>query len=156
MLRITPGSISRRVQDAPRIWGVIPQRGEPSNGIAHRRNLTAYVDGFVAAAADENKDRYITYARAAAVVFKEHGALNVVECWGDDVPDEDVSSFPMAVNCRADETLVFSWITWPSKEARNAGMKKVMADPRLSPESNPLAFVGQRKVYGGFKMIVEE
>ena len=132
------------------------QRGDASNGIARRRNLSAYVDVFVAAVAAENKDLYITHARAAAVIFKEHGALNVIECWGDDVPDEDVTSFPQAVKCRADETLVFSWITWPSKEARNAGMKKVMADPVLSPESNPLPFAGQRIIFGGFKMIVEE
>ena len=132
------------------------QRGEASNGIGHRRNLTAYVDGFVTAVAGENKDLYITHARAAAVVFKEHGALNVVECWGDDISDQEITSFPMAVRCRTDENLVFSWILWPSKKARNVGMKKVMADPRLNPESNTLSFAGQRMIYGGFMVIVEE
>ena len=132
------------------------QSGIAGSGIAQTKNLTRYVDGFVAAVPDENKDLYISHARAAAIVFKEHGALNVVECWGDNVPDGEVTSFPMAVKCRADETLVFSWITWPSKEARNAGMKKVMADPRLSPENSTLFFAGQRMIYGGFKVIVDE
>lgn len=132
------------------------QRGETSNGIGRRKNPAAYVEAFVTAVRDENKDSYITHARAAAVIFKEHGALNVVECWGDDISDQDVSTFPMAVKCRTEETLVLSWIIWPSKEARNTGMKKVIADPRLSPENNPLSFAGQRMIYGGFKMIVEE
>ena len=132
------------------------QTAVTSNGSAQRKNLHAYIDGFVAAIPDKKKELYITQARTAAVVFKEHGALNVVECWGDAVADEDVTAFPLAVNCKADETLVFSWITWPSKEARHAGMKKVMADPRLSPDSKPLPFAGQRMIFGGFKMIVEE
>jgi uncharacterized protein YbaA (DUF1428 family) len=131
------------------------QRGVPDDRLAARRAL-GYVDGFVAAVPAANRGRYLTHARRAALVFKEHGALNVVECWGDDIPDGVTTSFPLAVNCRAGETVVFSWITWPSKEARNAGMKKVMADPRLSPQSNPMPFDGQRMINGGFAMIVDE
>lgn len=54
-----------------------------------------------------------------------------------------------------DETVVFSWITWPSRQARDAGMKKVMADPRMQPEANPMPFDGKRLIYGGFETIVE-
>ncbi len=115
-----------------------------------------YVDGFVAAVPNENKEMYKKHAQAAAIVFKDHGALKLVECWGDDVPDGEVTSFPMAVKCKPDETVVFSWITWPSKEARNEGMKKVMADPRLNRDSNPMPFDGRRMIYGGFEMIVDE
>ena len=71
-----------------------------------------------------NKDEYIKHAKEAAVVFKEHGALKLIDCWGDDVPDGEITSFPMAVKCKEDETVVFSWIVWPSKEVRNEGMKK--------------------------------
>ena len=114
-----------------------------------------YVDGFVAAVPTANKEKYREHAEAAAGVFREHGALKLVECWGDDVPDGEVTSFPMAVQCKADETVVFSWILWPSREVRNEGMKKVMDDPRLRPENNPMPFDGKRMIYGGFEMIVE-
>ncbi|PSN11200.1 DUF1428 domain-containing protein [filamentous cyanobacterium CCT1] len=118
-----------------------------------------YVDGFVLAVPTANKERYKQHAETAAVVFKEHGALKLVECWGDDVPDGDVTSFPMAVKCQDDETVCFSWILWPSREVRNQGMAAVMADPRMQPEANPelteMPFDGQRMIYGGFDMIVE-
>ena len=70
-------------------------------------------------------------------MFKEHGALRVVECWGDDVPEGKLTSFPMAVKRKDDETVVFSWITWPSREARDEGMKKMMADPRHAAGHEP-------------------
>jgi uncharacterized protein YbaA (DUF1428 family) len=114
-----------------------------------------YVDGFVAAVPTANKDAYLRHAQDAAVVFKDHGALKLVECWGDDVPPGEVTSFPMAVQCRDDETVVFSWIIWPSRAARDAGMRKVMDDPRMSEEANPMPFDGQRLIYGGFELIVE-
>jgi hypothetical protein len=74
-----------------------------------------YVDGFVAAVPTANREIYRQHAEKAAAVFKEHGALSVVECWGDDVPEGKLTSFPMAVQRQADETVVFSWITGPSK-----------------------------------------
>lgn len=115
-----------------------------------------YVDGFVAAVPTKNKEAYREHAEKAAIVFKEHGALKLVECWGDDVPEGKITSFPMAVKCEPDETVVFSWIIWPSREARNRGMEKVMSDPRLQPDSNPMPFDGKRLIYGGFEMIVDE
>ncbi|MCO6441198.1 MAG: DUF1428 domain-containing protein [Nitrococcus mobilis] len=114
-----------------------------------------YVDGFVAAVPTQNKERYVHHAKQAAAVFKEHGALQVVECWGDDVPEGEVTSFPMAVQRQPDETVVFAWITWPSREIRNQGMEKVMSDPRMQPESNPMPFDGKRLIYGGFEVIVD-
>jgi uncharacterized protein YbaA (DUF1428 family) len=63
-----------------------------------------YVDGFVAAVPTANREIYKKHAEAAAIVFKEHGALKLVECWGDDVPDGKVTSFPMAVKRKDDET----------------------------------------------------
>lgn len=114
-----------------------------------------YVDGFVAAVPAANREIYRQHAEKAAAVFREHGALNVVECWGDDVPDGKLTSFPMAVKREADETVVFSWITWPSRQVRDEAWKKVMADPRLQPDSNPMPFDGKRLIYGGFEVIVE-
>jgi uncharacterized protein YbaA (DUF1428 family) len=114
-----------------------------------------YVDGMVAAVPTANREQYRIHAEKAAVVFKEHGALKFVECWGDDVPEGEVTSFPMAVKCKPDETVVFSWILWPSRQARDEGMKKVMADPRVKPDVNPMPFDGKRLIFGGFEMIVE-
>ena len=115
-----------------------------------------YVDGFVLAVPTANKEKYIKHASIAAEVFKEHGATSVVECWGDDVPQGEVTSLPMAVKCEENETVVFSWITWPSKEVRDAGMAKMMEDDRLNPEVNPMPCDGKRMIFGGFEMILEE
>jgi len=113
-----------------------------------------YVDGFVAAVPTANRDKFLRHAQDAAVVFKEHGALQVVECWGNDVPEGKLTSFPMAVQRKDDETVIFSWITWPSKAVRDEGMAKVMADPRMQPDKNPMPFDGKRVIYGGFEVIV--
>lgn len=114
-----------------------------------------YVDGFVIAVPTANKEKFRKHAEDASVVFKELGALQVVECWGDDVPDGEVTSFPLAVKRKDDETVVFSWIVWPSKEVRDMGMKAMMEDPRMHPENNPMPFDGRRMIFGGFAPIVE-
>lgn len=114
-----------------------------------------YVDGFVLAVPTANREIYKAHAEKAAVVFKDHGALKLVECWGDDVPEGVVTSFPMAVKRQPDETVVFAWITWPSKEVRDAGMQKVMEDPRLHGSAESMPFDGKRMIYGGFQMIVD-
>lgn len=115
----------------------------------------SYVDGFVAAVPTANREAYRQLATTAAAVFTEYGALKVVECWGDDVPDGKVTSFPMAVKRAGDETVVFSWIVWPNRAARDEGMQKAMADPRVQPDTNPMPFDGERLIYGGFEVIVE-
>lgn len=115
-----------------------------------------YVDGYVIAVPTANREAYKELADTAAPVFKEHGALRVVECWGDDVPEGKVTSFPIAVMRKDDETVVFSWIIWPSRQARDEGMKKAMADPRLQPGMNPMPFDATRMIFGGFEMIVDK
>lgn len=115
----------------------------------------SYVDGFVAAVPAANKSAFLEHAASAATVFKEYGALKVVECWGDDVPEGELTSFPMAVKKKDDETVVFSWLIWPSKEARDEGIEKAMKDPRLGPETNPMPFDGKRMIFGGFEMVLE-
>jgi len=114
-----------------------------------------YIDGFVAAVPTANREKYMRHAELAAVVFKEHGALHIVEGWGDDVPDGEVTSFTKAVQKKDDETVVFSWIVWPSKEVRDAGMQKVMADERMTQAANPMPFDGKRLIYGGFETLLE-
>ena len=113
-----------------------------------------YIDGFVLAVPTANRELYRKQAADAAPIFKEHGALRLVECWGDDVPEGEVTSFPMAVKRKPDETVVFSWIVWPSKQVRDAGMKKVMEDPRIKESFGSMPFDTKRMIYGGFKSFV--
>ena len=115
-----------------------------------------YLDGFVAAVPRAKKDAYLKHASDAAVVFKDFGALSVVESWGDDVPNGKLTSFPMAVQRKDDEVVVFSWIQWPSKAVRDSAWEKVMADPRMNAENNPMPFDGKRMIYGGFQIIMEK
>ena len=116
----------------------------------------SYVDGYVLAVPTANKAAYIELAESMAELFKAHGALAVIECWGDEVPEGEVSSFPMAVKCRPDETVVFSWALWPSKAVRDQGMQAVMEDERMSGlDHSTMPFDGKRMIFGGFETIVE-
>ncbi|MHA7872038.1 MAG: DUF1428 domain-containing protein [Hyphococcus sp.] len=115
-----------------------------------------YVDGFVLAVPTAKKEAYRKLAEDMAPIFKKHGAMSLIECWGDDVPDGEVTSFPMAVKCAEDETVVFSWIAWPDKETRDGGNKRVMAELEaagMDPADSP--FDGKRMIFGGFQTLVE-
>lgn len=114
-----------------------------------------YIDGFVAAVPTARREEFRDHATKAAVVFREFGALQVMEAWGDDVPEGKITSFPLAVKREPDETVVFSWILWPSREVRNEAMPKIMADPRLQPDVNPMPFDGKRVIFGGFEPLVD-
>ena len=115
----------------------------------------SYIDGFVIPVPAGKKDAYREMAAKAAPIFMEHGATRVVECWGDDVPDGKTTDFKRAVKAEADEAIVFSWIVWPSREARDEGSKKVMADPRMQPTGGDMPFDMKRMIVGGFKPIVQ-
>ncbi len=115
----------------------------------------SYVDGFVIAVPTANKQAFIDYARKFDPVFIEFGATRVVECWGDDVPAGKVTDFQRSVLATADETVMFSWIEWPDKATRDAGMKKMMEDPRMDPQNNPMPFDGKRMIFGGFAPVVD-
>ncbi|ADH90640.1 protein of unknown function DUF1428 [Ancylobacter novellus DSM 506] len=116
----------------------------------------SYVDGFVLAVPTAKKDDYRILAAKCAPIFIDHGAQHVMECWGDDIPDGKVTDFRMAVKATPEESVVFSWIVWPSKETRDAGMKAFMDDPRLKEMGDTPPFDGQRMIFGGFAPIVDE
>ncbi len=113
-----------------------------------------YIDGFVAAVPTANKEAYLEHARVTAPVFKKYGALRVVDSWGVDVPDGETTSFPMAVKAKPGEIVVFAWIEWPSKDARDKGMENCMADPVFAGDM-PMPFDGQRMIMGGFETIMD-
>lgn len=119
--------------------------------------MPRYVDGFVLAVPKDRLHEYRKIARLAGKVWKEHGALEYVECLHDESSAETTPSFPRSVKLKPGEVLVFSWITYKSRAARNRIMKKVMNDPRLADMTDPAAmpFDTKRMMYGGFKPFVE-
>ena len=114
-----------------------------------------YVDGFVIAVAKDRTDEYEKIARDAAEVWREHGALSVTECLADDVPYGELTSFPRAVQATDDETVVFSWIVYESREARDEVNTKVMADSRMQGDTAEMPFAAERMIVGGFRTLVE-
>ena len=108
-----------------------------------------YVDGFVLAVRKDKIDAYKSLARTACEVWMEYGALDYVECIGDDVPYGEVTSFPRAVMAKEDEIVVLSWIVYRERESRDAVNKKVMEDSRLKNAGMP--FDGKRLIFGGFE-----
>ena len=112
-----------------------------------------YIDGFVAPVFPGKREGYVEVATRAAPIFLEHGAIQVVETLSDDVPHGKVTDFYRAVDARDDETIAFSWIVWPSKDARDAGMAKVMADERMQDQDMP--FDMKRMIFGGFEMVLD-
>jgi uncharacterized protein YbaA (DUF1428 family) len=114
-----------------------------------------YVDGFVMAVPAGNKAGYLEHARKSVPLFKEFGALRIVEGWGDDVPDGKLTDFRRAVQAQEGEVVLFSWIEWPSKAVRDEGMKRMMSDPRMK-EMGDMPFDGKRMIYGGFQPILDE
>lgn len=112
-----------------------------------------YVDFFAAAVSEDRKAAYIAHAKKAGEIFKRHGAGEILEAWADDVPDGEVTSFPMAVKCGPGEVVVASTVRWPSKAARDAGWAAIMADPEMQPDVNPMPFDGKRLIFGGFEVL---
>jgi uncharacterized protein YbaA (DUF1428 family) len=116
-------------------------------------NTMSYIDGFVIPVPAGNREAYREVAAMAAPIFREYGAIRVVECWGDNLPDGKVTDFKKSVKAEAGENVVFSWIVWPSKAVRDEATKKIMSDPRLAEAEMP--FDGKRLIYGGFEILLD-
>ena len=115
-----------------------------------------YVEGFVVAVPTANKDEYLRHAAGAQPLFREFGVTRMVEAWGDDIPDGKVTDFKGAVQAKPDETVVFSWFEYPSKEARDAANARMMSDPRMAEMGASMPFDGKRMIMSGFATIVEQ
>jgi uncharacterized protein YbaA (DUF1428 family) len=116
-----------------------------------------YVDGFVLAVPKANKEAYLQLSKDAWKVFRKHGALRQVECWGDDVPEGKLTSFTIALQRKDDEVALFSWIEWPSKEARDKGNAAAMEEFSKMPDMTPdkMPFDGKRMFWGGFEPLFD-
>ncbi|TAK41614.1 MAG: DUF1428 domain-containing protein [Betaproteobacteria bacterium] len=117
----------------------------------------SYVDGFVVPVPKRNLQDYRRMARKAGKVWREHGALQYVECAADDVKPGRLTSFPQAVKLKPGEVVWFSWIVYKSRRHRDRILAQVMKDPRLAKMMDPKAmpFDGKRMFWGGFKVMVQ-
>jgi uncharacterized protein YbaA (DUF1428 family) len=114
-----------------------------------------YVDGFVLPVPAANRDAYREMAHKAWGDFREHGALRLVEAWGDDVPEGKVTDYRRSVKQEEGEEIVYSWIEWPDKATRVAAWEKIMADEKNKPDHDKMPFDGKRMFWGGFEVIVD-
>lgn len=116
----------------------------------------SYLELFVAPVPTANKDAYLTHARAMATIFKDLGALEIAEFWGSNVPPGEVTSFPLAVHLKDDETVVTGWIRWPAKDVRDTAFEKMQSDPRVAEAmADGMPFDGKRMIFAGFEPILE-
>jgi len=116
---------------------------------------TGYADGYIVPVPEANKEAYRELAQKMSGVFLDYGATRVVEAWADDVPDGKVTDYARAAHKKDGETVVYSWVEWPSKEARTKGWETMMADERMKSGAENSPFDGSRMIYGGFAPIVE-
>jgi uncharacterized protein YbaA (DUF1428 family) len=115
-----------------------------------------YVDGFVLPVPKANLEAYRRIAEDAGKVWREYGALAYVECVADDVKPGEVTSFPQSVKLEPDETVVFAWIVYESREHRDRVNEQVMKDPRMTDmDPKAMPFDGKRMFWGGFKVLVQ-
>lgn len=114
-----------------------------------------YVDGFLLAVPKDKIEAYTEIAAKAGKIWMEYGALSYVECIADDVPYGELTSFPRAVQMKEDEIVILSWITYESREQRDAINAKVMADERLKADMRNMPFDTKRMIFGGFKTFID-
>lgn len=115
-----------------------------------------YVDGFVLPVPKKNVEAYRKIASDAGKVWREYGALQYVECVGDDVKPGELTSFPQSVKLEPDETVIFAWIVYASRADRDRINEQVMKDPRISAASPAtMPFDAKRMFWGGFETLVD-
>jgi len=115
-----------------------------------------YIDGFVIAVPTAKKEKFRQHGEEIDKLFIKHGAVQVIEAWGDDVPKGETTDFYRAVKAKEDETIVFSWVFWPDKATRDAGNEKIMADMKaMGDVAMKMPFDGKRMICGGFETLVE-
>ncbi|SEP78682.1 Uncharacterized conserved protein YbaA, DUF1428 family [Devosia sp. YR412] len=109
-----------------------------------------YISGFVLAVPTANYDKYLKTVEDSLGLFKGYGVTRVIEAWGDDVPEGEVTDFRRAVKATPDETIVFSWHEYPDKATADAAARIMMNDPAMEAFGANMPFDGARMIYGGF------
>ncbi|MEQ8207190.1 MAG: DUF1428 domain-containing protein [Woeseia sp.] len=118
--------------------------------------MANYIDGFVLTVSRGRLDEYRRLVEAAAVIWREHGALGYREFVGDDLVREGTRSFTDATAATDDEVIVFGWVEFESRAVRDLANEKVAADPRMAElmQSSDSDFDAERMLYGGFRSLV--
>ena len=114
----------------------------------------SYVEGMVIPVTTSRKADYVKMAGEWHKLLKDYGVTRVVECWGNDVADGKVTDFKRAVQAEPSETVVFTWIVWPSKQVHDSGNEKMKSDPRMKL-GDDMPFSLQRLIYGGFEVLLD-
>jgi uncharacterized protein YbaA (DUF1428 family) len=161
--KATRDAAMAKMQSDDRMMGPMPFDGKrmiyggfaPILDYRNGGGKTGYVDGFLIAVPNGNKQAYHDMATVALEVFKDCGATRVVEGWGDDVPDGTTTDMKRAVEATGDENVVFSFVEWPDKATRDKGAKAMMEDERMQPDPAKMPFDGKRMIYAGFEPIFE-
>lgn len=109
----------------------------------------SYADLFIAPVPTANRDDYATFCTQMHPYFKSLGAIEIADFWGSDVPPGELTSLPVAVKAKDDETVVMGWVTWPDKATRDAGWEKMMSEE----QDMEMPFDGKRMIFGGFDQI---
>lgn len=113
----------------------------------------AYIEGFIIAVPEKNKEAYRRHAASSVPFFRECGATRLVETWADEVPEGKVTDFRRAVKAKPDEAVLFSWIEYPDRAVRDSAVQKITSDPRMAEMMASMPFDAQRMIWGGFKPI---
>ena len=127
---------------------------EPIVEIGPHSGGQGYIDGFLLACPTVNKEAYRSMATEAWPMFQKHGAVSLYECWGDDIMPGKLTSMDIATHKKPDETVLFSWVGWPSKAVRDAGMAAMHKDFETAPPVE-MPFDGSRMIFGGFEVILD-
>lgn len=124
---------------------IVDERGQGTPG---------YTDGYLVPVAPDKKEAYRELAQNVAGKFIERGAVRVVEAWGDDVPDGEVTDYRRAVKAQDGEGVIFSYVEWPDKPTRDKAWEAMMSDPEMQPQGE-MPFDGQRMMWGGFRPMID-
>ena len=118
--------------------------------------MAHYVDAFVLPVQKKSLSVYRKMAQTAGKVWREHGAIEYIECVADDAKSGKHTSFPQSVKLKPAETVVLTWIVYRSRAHRDRVDAKVMKDPRMQAMMNADApFDAKRMFWGGFKTFLE-
>ncbi|MEQ1510930.1 MAG: DUF1428 domain-containing protein [Sphingopyxis sp.] len=114
-----------------------------------------YIDGYIIPVRTDKREEYKAMEAFSSPIFIEHGALRVVEYWGDDVPHGKQTDFYRAVDAREGESIIFGWMEWPDKATRDTGNAAAMADPRFKDFDFGDILDGKRMIFGGFMPLLD-
>ena len=119
--------------------------------------MANYIDGFVFPISTKHLGDYKRLAEKVAEIWQEHGALDYREYVGDDMNLLGTRSFTEVVAANQTDVIIFGWVTFASRAARDLANSKVAVDPRMADfvELYGSGFDATKMAYGGFKPLIQ-